>query len=415
MKSLFATVSALFLLIVSSTAIEAQTTTDTKSPTKSETLVYEGTEGIGVGKHIVFIANDHEYRSEQSCPMLAKVLAKHHGFKCTVLFGVDDEGAIKAGAKLVPGMEALKDADLLVFFTRFMNLPDDQADLLVDYFERGGPSVGIRTSTHCFNGQKGKWSKLNFNYEGEDYLGGLGEQVYGNTWHKERGQSHYGGNHKMGCTITATESAKSHPILTGVKKIHAYSGGYKSQPPTGATPLLDLKVLNTFEPSDEINPDKEVVCAGWTRDSYVAPSGAKKDARIVYTSFGASEDLLSEDGRRFMLNACLWAGGMEKEIKADMDVSVVGGFKPSPYTTGAFFYKGIKPSDLAGFDSHLMGANAKLGGLDDPKMVRKIVGALKARPELKAKLEKAHPELVGMEERWKAWNAKRNKNKNKKQ
>jgi len=72
---------------------------------------------------------------------MAKVLARHFGFKCTVLFGVDDDGFIKAGSAPVPGMEALKDADLLFFFTRFMNLPDDQADMLVDYFERGGPAI----------------------------------------------------------------------------------------------------------------------------------------------------------------------------------------------------------------------------------------------------------------------------------
>ena len=90
-------------------------------PTTADSLVYQGDEGIGKGKHIVFIANDHEYRSEQTCPLMAKILAKHHGFRCTVLFGVDQNGHIKAGAKEVPGLEALKDADLLVFFSRFMN------------------------------------------------------------------------------------------------------------------------------------------------------------------------------------------------------------------------------------------------------------------------------------------------------
>lgn len=137
----------------------------------AEPLTYEGTKGVGKGKHIVFIANDHEYRSEQSCLVMARILARHFGFRCTVSFGIDDEGSIKAGAAEAPGIEALKDADLLVFFTRFMNLPDNQADLLVDYFERGWPAVGIRTSTHCFNGQQGKWAKLNFNYEGDDYQG----------------------------------------------------------------------------------------------------------------------------------------------------------------------------------------------------------------------------------------------------
>ena len=150
-------------------------------------LTYDGKEGIGKGKHIVFIANDHEYRSEQTCPLIARMLAKEHGFKCTVLFGVDENGYIKAGAKSVPGMKKLAEADLCFFFTRFMSLSDEEVQPLVDYLERGGPMVGIRTSTHAFNGQQGKWSKLNFNYEGEDYLGGMGEQVFGNTWHKTRG------------------------------------------------------------------------------------------------------------------------------------------------------------------------------------------------------------------------------------
>jgi len=352
----------------------------------ADSLVYEGSSGIGVGKHIVFVANDHEYRSEQTCPALAKILAQRHGFRCTVLFGIDDEGNIRAGSAPVPGLEALEDADLLVFFTRFMSLPDDQADRLVDYFERGGPVVGIRTSTHCFNKQSGKWSKLNFNYEGEDYLGGLGEQVFGNTWHKERGQSHYGANHQMGALIRPHAGAAKHPILRGVGDIHAYSGGYKSQPPSDSTPLLDLQVLNTFGPSDNFNQDKSIVSAGWTRDGYVAPSGQSKKARTVYASFGASEDLLDEDARRFFINACLWAAGMESNIRPDLDVEIVGGYSPSPYTTGAFSYLNVKPSDLAAMDSQIMPEGAKLEGLSNPKMKRKISKALSVRPELKAKL-----------------------------
>ena len=35
--------------------------------------------GPGVGKHIVFLAGDHEYRSEESLPELARILAKRYG------------------------------------------------------------------------------------------------------------------------------------------------------------------------------------------------------------------------------------------------------------------------------------------------------------------------------------------------
>ncbi len=358
----------------------------------AETLVYEGKAGIGKGKHIVFIANDHEYRSEETCPALAKILAKHHGFRCTVIFGLDEEGAIKGGGGNMPGLEALKDADLLFFYTRFMNLPDEQVDLLVNYFERGGPVVGVRTSTHCFNGQTGKWSKLNFNYEGEDYHGGLGEQIFGNTWHKTRGQSHYGSNHVMGCRITPDASAASHPILKGVVRIHAYSGAYKSLPPPDATPLLEVQVLNTFHASDDINADKPIVNGGWTRDHYVAPSGEKKDARVVYASYGASEDLLSEDGRRFLVNACLWAGGWEKKIKGNLNVDIVGGFDPSAYNNGVGL-SGIKPLELAGWESQVMPANAEIGGLSDPAKVKRLGRVIKNRPKLRARIAAEHPEF----------------------
>jgi len=229
-------------------------------------LVYEGGEGIGKGKHIVFVANDHEYRSEETCPALAKILAKHQGFKCTVLFGIDEDGNIKPGAKNVPHLEVLKEADLLVFFTRFMSLSDDQVQHIVDYTEKGGPIVGLRTSTHCFNKQGGSFKKFNFNYKGEDYEGGFGKQIFGNTWDKKNGQSHYGKNHGEGGTFTAVASAKENPIMIGVSPFHAYSGAYRSQPPADSTPLIEVQVLNTFEPSSNINTEKAKVNAGWTRD-----------------------------------------------------------------------------------------------------------------------------------------------------
>ncbi|MDH4241355.1 MAG: hypothetical protein OEW48_17490, partial [Phycisphaerae bacterium] len=54
-------------------------------------VVFEGKEGLGRGKHIVFVTGDEEYRSEDSMPQLAKILAVHHGFKCTVLFAINKE------------------------------------------------------------------------------------------------------------------------------------------------------------------------------------------------------------------------------------------------------------------------------------------------------------------------------------
>ena len=63
------------------------------------------------GKHIVLIASDHEYRAEETIPALARILTVHHGFDCTVLFGVDQQGEIQAGISNIPGLEALNKAD----------------------------------------------------------------------------------------------------------------------------------------------------------------------------------------------------------------------------------------------------------------------------------------------------------------
>src|SRR5262245_28632196 len=123
-------------------------------------VVLEGKEGPGKGKHVVLISGDQEYRSEEMIPQLAKILADRHGFKCTVLFTVDkDTGTINPNGEKVkgvdhhylPGLDALKTADLMVIFTRFLNLPDDQMQHVADYVASGRPVVGLRTSTHAFN------------------------------------------------------------------------------------------------------------------------------------------------------------------------------------------------------------------------------------------------------------------------
>ena len=55
-------------------------------------------DGPGADRHIVFLASDHEYRTEETCPALARILARHHGFKCTVLFSINPEtGEIEVG------------------------------------------------------------------------------------------------------------------------------------------------------------------------------------------------------------------------------------------------------------------------------------------------------------------------------
>src|SRR3981081_105962 len=93
-------------------------------------LVLEGGDGPCKGKHIVLVSGDEEYRSEETLPQLGKILAKNHGFKCTTLYAIDpNDGTINPNISNIPGLEALKSADLMIMFLRFRNLPDDQMQL----------------------------------------------------------------------------------------------------------------------------------------------------------------------------------------------------------------------------------------------------------------------------------------------
>ncbi|HUS06787.1 MAG TPA: hypothetical protein VMZ52_10845, partial [Bryobacteraceae bacterium] len=91
-------------------------------------LKFPGGNGPGRGKHVVLISGDEEYRSEEAMPQLAKILSMRHGFECTVLFAIDPrDGTINPNRKdNIPGLEALAKADLLILFTRFRDLPDQQ-------------------------------------------------------------------------------------------------------------------------------------------------------------------------------------------------------------------------------------------------------------------------------------------------
>ena len=102
-------------------------------------VVYEGKKGPGLGKHIVFLSGDEEYRSEESLPQMAKILAERHGFKCTVLFAIDP-ATHTIDPKIttnMPGAEALDSADLIVMALRFRDWPDETMKHFVDAYLAG--------------------------------------------------------------------------------------------------------------------------------------------------------------------------------------------------------------------------------------------------------------------------------------
>jgi Trehalose utilisation len=309
-------------------------------------LVYEGTAGPLKGRQVVLIASDHEYKSEETLPMLGRILAKHYGAKCTVLFGVDENGFIRPGQSNIPGTEALKTADLIVIFTRFQNLPADQMQPIVDYLDRGGPVLGLRTSTHGFKiPADSPFAKYDYAYKGEDYKGGFGRQILGETW-----VGHYGPNHKSSTRLDLVADKKSHPVLRGVKNAWAEIGAYNAYPIEGSEVLAMAQPLNGMEPTSPNDDSKTPMPGVWVRE-YKSKSG--KSGRVFASTYGASGDFVNEGFRRMVVNGCLWAMGLENAIKPDNNISLLGQLRPT-FHGGAKRAKDVKPEELAGWDSPIL-------------------------------------------------------------
>jgi type 1 glutamine amidotransferase len=307
-------------------------------------VTYQGKAGPGLGKRIVFVTGDEEYRSEELAPMLARILAERHGFTSTVLFAINPaDGTIDPlNQTNVVGMEQLQNADMIVLFTRFRELPDEQMKYFADFVNAGKPILGIRTATHAFAIQRNNQSAYaKYDWQSKEWPGGFGQQVLGETW-----VNHWGSHGSQSTRGVINEKFKNHPILRGVQDIWGPTDVYEVRHlPPEAKVLVWGQVLEGMQPMDKPlagpknNPMMPLV---WVRD-YTSASG--KSARMICSTIGAAVDAKCEDLRRLFVNACYWGLGLEDRIPAKSDVDYVGDYNPTYFGFGKN-KKGVKPSDL---------------------------------------------------------------------
>ncbi len=311
-------------------------------------VVYEGGDGPGKGKHVVLVSGDEEYRSEETLPQLAKILSKRYGFRCTVLFAIDPkDDTINPGVTSnIPGLGALTSADLMVIFTRFRNLPDEQMKYVIDYLESGKPVIGLRTATHAFNlDGKSAYARWTWTSKEKGYEGGFGKQVLGETW-----VNHHGHHGVEGTRGLIAKGEEKHPILRGIKDgdIFGTTDVYTVNLPLpgDSKPLVLGQVVESLKfdaKPVEGKKNDPMMPVAWTK-TYSIKEG--KTGRVFTTTMGASQDFAYEGTRRMLVNACLWALGLEDKIPEKTDVEVVGKFEPTPFRGGGH-KKGVKPSALA--------------------------------------------------------------------
>jgi type 1 glutamine amidotransferase len=307
-------------------------------------LVFPGGEGPGKGKHVVFVTGEESYRSEESMPIMARLLAQRHGFKCTVLFAIDPkDGTINPMVKdNIPGLEALESADLMVAFFRWRELPDDQMKRIVVYTESGKPIIGIRNATHPFRYQKRPDSPYaRFDSGSKDPAGGWGRLVLGETW-----VSHYGKNLVESTRCDVADGSSDHPILRGVKKSFWLPDdvyGISSNLHGDCIPLVVGQPLAGWKPDDKPVSDKKPVPIAWTK-TYTGAAG--KPARVFTTTMGHGDAFRVDDFRRLLVNACYWCLKMDSQIDPTTSVEIIGSYNPGEVGAKGL-KKGIKPADFS--------------------------------------------------------------------
>jgi len=296
-------------------------------------------DGPGQGKHVVLLAGDEEYRSEEGLPMLAKVLSQRHGFKTTVVFPIDPKSGVidPNNQSNLPGLDRLKDADCAIMLWRFRNPPAEELKHFADYFEAGKPIIGLRTSTHAFNIKDAGHPYTKWDWQSQSpWPGGFGQHVLGETW-----INHHGGHGTEATRGVIAPGAENHPLLRGVTDVFGPSDVYGIKNlPADATVLLLGQVVAGMNPTDppvdgpQNNP---MMPLAWTRE-FKHDSGTTN--KIMTTTMGAANDLESEGLRRLLVNTVYAFTGLEVPEMAD--VTPVGEYKPTNFGFNTFV-KDVKP------------------------------------------------------------------------
>lgn len=288
---------------------------------------------------VVFVTGDEEYRSEESMPILAKLVKRELNAEVTVCYALDSLGIIDPNnTDHISNLEALETADLMVIFTRYRTLPKNERDYIINYVESGKPIVGFRTATHAFK------------YENDSILTYWNDEwptkVFGQQWITHHG--HFDDGKFPVTKITAID--ESHSILRGFQPFEAYSwlyhvdgGDWKLY--GDSKPILkgfSLKSQHEIDGNLDKFPLENPVA--WTK-SYTGSSGIK--ARVFFTTLGHPYDFKIPVVRKIALNGIYWALGLENDIPENgANVTLEDAFEPNNSGFGKRYKPNMKPQPI---------------------------------------------------------------------
>ncbi|MEO1997265.1 MAG: ThuA domain-containing protein, partial [Planctomycetaceae bacterium] len=226
-------------------------------------------------KHIVIVMAEREYETQRTLPEFAvQSLGKH--FRISYVFANDKQ------RNDLPGIAALRDADVMLVSVRRRVLPPDQMALVRAHVAQGKPVVGIRTASHAFS------------LRNQPIPAGLrdwpdfDQAVFGGN---------YTGHHGSGpdVVLKADPAAATHPVLAGVDCAEFVGKGslYRVSPLAASTQVL---VAGTI-------PDKPGEPIAWLNKR-------QDGGQSFYTSLGHPDDFKQKAFRSLLRNALYWSSGV---------------------------------------------------------------------------------------------------------
>jgi len=232
--------------------------------------------------HIVFMIGESEYNTKATLPEFAKKDLEPKGIVCSFAIAPSDT------SNDFPGLETLKEADLLFISVRRRTPSKENMALIRQHVAAGKAVVGIRTASHAF-ALRGKNVTVP---EGHADWPEFDHEVLGGNYN-----DHYGKGIKT--FVKAVPSAGKHPVLQGIPttEFEVQSHLYKNPDLTSRVTVL---MTGRMEGRPEVEP------VAWVNTS--------DNRRVFYTSLGSPEDFELPVFRRLLVNGILWA--LKEEPKA---------------------------------------------------------------------------------------------------
>src|SRR5690606_21023673 len=225
--------------------------------------------------HIVILISEDpdNYEAHLTMPVFAKELEKETGYQVSVLQGTGERHAYS-----FPGLEVLKEADLVVVFARRLALPKKQIKLLQNYLKKGNPIVGIRTANHAFAVREDNIPSTHTDWwDFVPNILGCENRGYGPV--------------EPGTEVRVVPTAINHPILERTDL-----DGWRSEGNLYlVAPLLDKNATVLLEGEADGKTDP----IAWTRMA--------GGSRVFYTSLGYPSDFQNSGFRKLLINGINWS------------------------------------------------------------------------------------------------------------